>query len=129
MLAYDPDPRGIASAREAVARYYADHDAVVDPADILLTSSSSEAYSFLFRLLCDPGDEILVAQPSYPLFDFLADLDDVTLRFYPLFCRLRMVDRPRGTGAAHRPADSGYRARTSQQPDGACDFSGRPRVD
>lgn len=84
-LSYDPDPRGIRSAREAVADYYASHHAVVDPDDTILTTSTSEAYSFLFRLLCDPGDEVLVAQPSYPLFDFLADLDDVRLRPFPLF--------------------------------------------
>jgi alanine-synthesizing transaminase len=84
-LVYDPDPRGIATAREAVAQYYADHGANVSTADLLLTTSTSESYSFLFRLLCDPGDEVLVAQPSYPLFDFLADLDDVHLRPYPLF--------------------------------------------
>jgi aspartate/methionine/tyrosine aminotransferase len=53
--------------------------------DLVLATSTSESYSFLFRLLCDPGDEVLVAQPSYPLFDFLADLDDVRLRPYPLF--------------------------------------------
>jgi len=84
-LRYDPDPRGLRSARESVADYYADHGAAVDPDAILLTTSTSEAYSFLFRLLCDPGDEVLVAQPSYPLFDFLADLDDVHLTPYPLF--------------------------------------------
>jgi alanine-synthesizing transaminase len=84
-LVYDPDPRGILSAREAVAAYYADHSAAVSAGDLVLTTSTSESYSFLFRLLCDPGDEVLVAQPSYPLFDFLADLDDVRLRPYPLF--------------------------------------------
>jgi alanine-synthesizing transaminase len=84
-LAYDPDPRGMRSAREAVGRYYRDHGAEVDPDAVVLTTSTSEAYSFLFRLLCDPGDEVLVAQPSYPLFDFLADLDDVRLVPYPLF--------------------------------------------
>ena len=84
-LSYDPDPRGIRSAREAVAGYYASHNATVDPDHTILTTSTSEAYSFLFRLLCDPGDEVLVAQPSYPLFDFLADLDDVRLLPYPLF--------------------------------------------
>ncbi len=84
-LTYDPDPRGLRSARESVAAYYADHDAAVDPDAILLTTSTSEAYSYLFRLLCDAGDEVLVAQPSYPLFDFLADLDDVRLTPYPLF--------------------------------------------
>ena len=84
-LAYDPDPRGIVIAREAVEAYYADHGAAISPGDLVLTTSTSESYSFLFRLLCDPGDEVLVAQPSYPLFDFLADLDDVRLRPYPLF--------------------------------------------
>jgi aspartate/methionine/tyrosine aminotransferase len=73
------------SAREAVARYYADHGAQVDPASIVLTTSTSEGYGYLFRLLCDAGDEVLVAQPSYPLFDFLADLEDVRLKPYPLF--------------------------------------------
>lgn len=73
------------SAREAVARYYADHGAEVDPDSIVLTTSTSEGYGYLFRLLCDAGDEVLVAQPSYPLFDFLADLEDVRLKPYPLF--------------------------------------------
>ena len=84
-LTYDPDPRGMLSAREAVAEYYDFHDAEVDPDALVLTTSTSEAYGFLFRLLCDAGDEVLVAQPSYPLFDFLADLEDVQLRPYPLF--------------------------------------------
>lgn len=84
-LSYDPDPRGLRSAREAVAEYYRGHEAAVSADDLVLTTSTSEAYSFLFRLLCDAGDEVLVAQPSYPLFDFLADLDDVKLKPYPLF--------------------------------------------
>ncbi len=84
-LHYDPDARGIEAARSAVAAYYSHHGAKIDPERILLTTSTSEAYSYLFRLLCDTGDEVLVAQPSYPLFDFLAALDDVTLRCYPLF--------------------------------------------
>ncbi|HSU81894.1 MAG TPA: pyridoxal phosphate-dependent aminotransferase, partial [Thermoanaerobaculia bacterium] len=82
---YDPDPRGLPSAREAVALYYASHRAPISPGDLILTTSTSEAYSFVFRLLCDPGDDLLIARPSYPLFDFLADLDDVRLRPYPLF--------------------------------------------
>ncbi len=88
-MAYDPDPRGSLAARQAICRYYAEHGLeaaeAVDPRQLLLTASTSEGYSFLFRLLCDPGDEILIAQPSYPLFDFLARLDDVRLSPYELF--------------------------------------------
>lgn len=84
-LIYDPNPRGLRPAREAVAAYYAGHGASVDAESIFLTTSTSEAYSYLFRLLCDPGDEVLIAQPSYPLFDFLAQLEDVRLTPYPLF--------------------------------------------
>jgi aspartate/methionine/tyrosine aminotransferase len=84
-LVYDPDPRGMRSAREAVAAYYAGHGAAVGPDALVLTTSTSEGYGFLFRLLCDADDEVLVAQPSYPLFDFLADLEDVRLKPYPLF--------------------------------------------
>jgi alanine-synthesizing transaminase len=73
------------SAREAVAGYYAERGASVSPKQIILTTSTSEVYSFLFRLLCDPGDEVLVASPSYPLFDLLAGIQDVKLASYPLF--------------------------------------------
>jgi aspartate/methionine/tyrosine aminotransferase len=83
-LDYDPQPRGVLQAREAVCAYYADHGVALEPEQIVLTTSTSEAYSFLFRLLCNPGDEILVPQPGYPLFDFLAALDDVKLKFAPL---------------------------------------------
>jgi alanine-synthesizing transaminase len=84
-LHYEPNPKGLRPAREAVSRYYHDHGARVDPEQIFLTTSTSEAYSFLFRLLCDPGDEVLIGQPGYPLFDFLAQLDDVRLVPYELF--------------------------------------------
>ena len=83
-LDYDAQPRGMISAREAVCRYYASHGATLSPAQIVLTTSTSEAYSYLFRLLCDPGSEILIPQPGYPLFDFLATLDDVALKPAPL---------------------------------------------
>jgi len=81
---YDPQPRGNRRGREAVCRYYADHEIAVRLEQIVLTTSTSEAYSFLFKLLCDPGSEILFAQPGYPLFDFLAVLDDVKLKAAPL---------------------------------------------
>ncbi len=79
-LDYDPQPMGSLAARQAVCAYYASHNAALDPGQIVLVTSTSEAYSFLFRLLCDPGDEILILQPGYPLFDFLAGLDNVKLR-------------------------------------------------
>jgi len=83
-LEYDPDPRGLLSARRAVVDYYAAHGDVLSPDDLLLTASTSEAYSFLFRALCDPGAEILVPAPSYPLFDFLVAIQDVHVVRYPL---------------------------------------------
>ena len=83
-LVYDPEPRGMLRAREAVCRYYAEREARVIAERIFLTTSTSEAYSWLFRLLCDAGDEVLIAQPSYPLFDFLAQIEDVRLVAYPL---------------------------------------------
>jgi alanine-synthesizing transaminase len=85
ILHYEPDPRGLRPARDAISLYYRDHGTTVDPDQIFLTTSTSEAYSFLFRLLCDPGEEVLIGQPGYPLFDFLARLDDVQLVPYELF--------------------------------------------
>jgi len=105
-LVYDPQAKGLLSAREAVARYYGERCSrgerdvasnvstncgggpggrlEVDPERIVLTTSTSEGYSFVFRLLCNAGDELLVPKPSYPLFEFLADLQDVRLVSYPL---------------------------------------------
>jgi len=83
-LDYDPQPLGLLRAREAVCGYYADHGVAVSPDRVVLTTSTSEAYSFLFRLLCNPGEEIVVPQPGYPLFDFLAELDDVRIKIAPL---------------------------------------------
>jgi hypothetical protein len=83
-LAYEPDPRGLLSARQAVASYYAERGVKVDPGQVFLTTSTSEAYSYVFRLLADSGDAILVPQPSYPLFDFLGGLNDLELVPYPL---------------------------------------------
>lgn len=84
-LDYDPDPKGSLQARRAVCDYYADHGAVIGPDQVLLTTSTSEAYGYLFKLLCDPDSEILVPQPSYPLFDFLARAECVELVYTPLF--------------------------------------------
>jgi aspartate/methionine/tyrosine aminotransferase len=76
---YDPQPLGIISAREAVAR-----ELDCDAADIVITASTSEAYSFLFKLLCDPGDAVLTATPAYPLLEHLAMLELIELHTFPL---------------------------------------------
>jgi len=83
---YDPQPKGLTGARAAVAEYYKTAHEIrdLDPDRLILTTSTSEGYSFVFRLLCNPGDELLVPKPSYPLFEFLADLEDVKLVPYPL---------------------------------------------
>ena len=83
-LTYEPQAQGLEIARKAVADYYLERGDRIPIDAIILTISTSEAYSFVFRLLCDPEDEILVPAPSYPLFDFLADLQDVKLVRYPL---------------------------------------------
>ena len=86
-LLYTPEPRGSLAAREAIARRYAGEGYSVDPGALVLCSSTSEAYAWLFRLLADPGDEVLVPAPSYPLFEFLAGLEGVRVASYPLAYR------------------------------------------
>jgi alanine-synthesizing transaminase len=83
-LVYDPAPAGSQPAREAVAGYYAARGCDVAPQRILLTASTSEAYAYLFKLLSNPGDRVLVPRPSYPLFEFLANLESVEVSQYPL---------------------------------------------
>jgi len=85
-MRYEPQPLGLLEARKGVCQYYREsHDiSDLDPQRLVLTTSTSEGYSYVFRLLCNPGDEILVPKPSYPLFEFLADLSDVKLVPYPL---------------------------------------------
>lgn len=84
MFLYDPKPAGMLAAREAVTEYYAEAGVSVIPEQVLLTASTSEAYALLFKLLADPGDEVLVPRPSYPLFEFLAALEAVRVVSYPL---------------------------------------------
>jgi alanine-synthesizing transaminase len=86
VMRYDPQPRGLLVARQAVCHYYRESHEVfdLDPDQLILTTSTSEAYTYAFRLLCNPSDEVLVPKPSYPLFEFLADLADVKLVPYPL---------------------------------------------
>src|SRR5580700_2446564 len=84
MLRYEPAPAGLSEARLAVAAYYASRGHSVDTARILLTASTSEAYAYLFKLLCNPGDQVVVPRPSYPLFEFLANMESVEVRQYSL---------------------------------------------
>ena len=113
-LVYDPQPKGLLCARKAITEYYSQQAtaAAVDPESLILTTSTSEAYSFIFRLVANAGDEILVPKPSYPLFDFLADLQDIGLAGYPLiydhgwhidFASLEqaVTDRTRGVIVVH----------------------------
>jgi alanine-synthesizing transaminase len=83
-LTYDPRPFGLLEARSAVAAEYARAGAIVSPDNVVLTASTSEAYSILFKLFCDPHDNVLVPAPSYPLFEHLARLDAIDVRPYPL---------------------------------------------
>ncbi|MBI5215617.1 MAG: pyridoxal phosphate-dependent aminotransferase [Ignavibacteriae bacterium] len=83
-LSYEPDARGLLSAREAIVEYYSVRGIAVDSSNIFLTASTSESYSLLFKLLCNGGDNVLVPQPSYPLFEYLAQINDVQLRHYHL---------------------------------------------
>ncbi len=88
VLQYEPNAVGMLSARQAVAEYYGKRvpAQAVRPERMVLTTSTSEGYAHAFRLLCDAGDEVLVPEPSYPLLQFLADLQDVKLRHYALVC-------------------------------------------
>ncbi len=84
VLRYDPLPAGSIKAREAVADYYRQRGHAVEPSRILLTASTSEAYSYLFRLLADPGDRVLAPRPSYPLFEYLAKMESIEVCQYRL---------------------------------------------
>jgi alanine-synthesizing transaminase len=83
-MVYEPNALGMRRGRDAVAAYYADLGAQVSASQVCLTTSTSEGYSWLFRVLCDAGDDVLIARPSYPLFEFIARLDGVRLVEYPL---------------------------------------------
>lgn len=83
-MIYDPDPCGLKTARRAIARYYREAGETVDSEAVFLTASTSEAYSMLFKLLADPGDEILVPRPGYPLLPYLADFENLKAISYPL---------------------------------------------
>ncbi len=99
-LIYRPDAQGLRSAREAIAAEYEAHGVTVDPDRVVLAASSSEAYSFLFKLLCPPGESVLVPVPSYPLFEHLAALDGLRALPYHLDPAHDWQPRPLETGSA-----------------------------
>lgn len=125
-MVYNPDPRGILPARDAVCGYYREHGGAARPENLFLTPSTSEAYSYLFRLLCDPDDEVLIAQPSYPLFDFLAQIECVRLVPYALFydhgwrldaddLRSRITERTRAIAVVHPNNPTGHFTRAAER--------------
>jgi len=83
-LCYEPQPFGLSSARQAVSDEFGRRGVVVSPDRTILTASTSEAYSLLFKLLCDPGDAVIAPRPSYPLVEHLTELDAVSLEHYSL---------------------------------------------
>ncbi len=128
-LRYDPDSRGPLSTRRAIASGYRPWNVTVEPDRVFVTTSTSEAYGFLFKMLADPGDRLLVPRPSYPLFDQLARLDAVKLVPYELVadddwridrsavdnapdrCRAVIVVHPNNpTGSFVHPDDASYLA-------------------
>lgn len=104
---YEPDPRGMVLAREAVSSYLSSTGQLTAPNELFLTASTSEGYSWVFKLLCDPGDEILVPSPSYPLFDYLAALEGVIPVKYPL-----IYSHPTGWSIDMEALESGIGPRT-----------------
>jgi aspartate/methionine/tyrosine aminotransferase len=127
-LVYEPEPFGPLPAREAVSRESAANGLPIEPSQIVLTASTSEAYAFLFKLLCDPGDEVLVPVPSYPLFEHLARFENVVPVAYTLgfdgswfidFDRLKSLISPRTRAilvvSPNNPTGSYLRYRELQQ--------------
>jgi alanine-synthesizing transaminase len=111
-LRYEPTPRGLLDCRRAIADYYARRGIAIDPEHLVLCASTSEAYSWLFQLLCDPGDAVLFPQPSYPLIDFLARLSAVQVLTYPLrFCLDQFVLDAAGLAAIATESATGGRPR------------------
>lgn len=125
-MVYSPDPRGMTRAREAVCGYYRERGAEIGLEQVFLTPSTSEAYSYLFRLLCDPGDEVLIAQPSYPLFDFLAQIECVRLTPFALFydhgwhldaeaLRQRITPRTKAVAVVHPNNPTGHFTKAAER--------------
>lgn len=118
-LNYFPDAAGMEEAREAVAADFGRRGMAVLPGDIVLTASTSEAYGYLFKLLCDPGDEVLVPQPSYPLFEWLTRLEGVVAMPYRLEHHGRWRVDPDSVRAAITPRTRAILAVNPNNPTGS----------
>ena len=116
-LTYAPEPFGLPSARDAVVSDFRRRGMRVSRDRVVLTASTSDAYSMLFKLLCDPGDEVLVPAPSYPLFEYLAALDSVRPRTYALDGSRGLVDRHRRPAARDDRPHARRGRREPEQPD------------
>src|SRR5687768_3054750 len=116
---YRPEAAGWAPAREAVAAEYGRHGVAISPEQVTLTASTSEAYAHLFKLLCDPGDAVLVPRPSYPLFQFLADLESTAVEPYPVTYDGTWHLRPSDIAAAVTPRTRAVVVVSPNNPTGA----------
>ena len=125
-LSYDPQPMGLWSAREAVAGDFLRRGLSIPPDRVALTASTSEAYAWLFKLLCDPGDAVLIPQPSYPLFEHLTMLESVAARPYRLDYHSEWRIDLDGLVARHRRPDTRGARGFPEQPDRLVSACGRP---
>lgn len=118
---YQPEPFGLPAAREAVSAYYRGRGLEVPPERVAIVASTSEAYLALFRLLAEPGDEVLYPVPSYPLLEFLTDLSDLKLKAYPLgLTRGRWAMDPDELAAALSPRTRALVQVGPNNPTGSC---------
>ncbi len=106
ILKYAPISQGLLAARQAIAKYYLTRQRTIRAQDLILTASTSEAYSFLLKLLCNPGDEVLIPSPSYPLFDTLAELENVQLMRYRVSANGGLDAKLRGDMGANAESNS-----------------------
>ena len=111
-----------------MCRYYADRGHTVEPERMLLTASTSEAYAYLFKLLADPGDEVLVPRPSYPLFEFLAAMESVRVTSVSAGVSRRLGDRLRCAGGRRHGPHARHRPGESEQSHGIVPEAGRTAV-
>lgn len=117
---YDPAPLGIDKARVAISDYYGRRGVAVDPAQVLVTATTSEAYTYVFRLLADPGEAVLAASPGYPLFDSLAEAAGVRLHTHRQLYQGQWQLDPEALALALTPKTRALLSVSPGNPTGAC---------